>query len=83
MDSAATDVLTEYLEWKSATVARRYIRRGNSVCRSGGSEAFSRNGVRRGQRPTTVRTVLTLIYSVPTGQLKPKPLEVKVEVRAY
>ena len=57
---------------------RKQIRRGNSVRRCGGSEASSRNGVHRGGRPIAVRTVCTLMYNDPTGQLMPSPLEAKV-----
>lgn len=52
---------------------------GNSVHRSGGIEAFSRTGVYRGRRPIAVRRVCTFMYSVPSGQLTPNPLEAKVE----
>ena len=59
---------------------RTQIRRGDSVRGNGGDEAFSRNGVHRGGRPNAVRTVCTFMHSVPTGQLKPDPPEVKAEV---
>ena len=82
MDGTAMDVLMEYVGWKSATVARRYMGRGESVRGSGGDGAFSRNGD-RGGRPTTVRAVCAFTYGVPTGQLKPNPpagIEVEVWV---
>lgn len=43
MDGRAMDVVMEYVEWRSATVAHQ-IRRGNSVHRGGrgGGGAFSR-----------------------------------------
>ena len=54
--------------------------RGNGVGGSGGSEAFSRNGVHRGGRPLAARRSCTFMYRVPTGQLMPNPLEAKVEL---
>ena len=60
---------------------RTPISKGNSVQGSGESEAFSRNGVHRDQRPAAVRTGCTLVYRVPTSQLTPNPLEAKLGVR--
>ena len=59
---------------------RTQIRRRNSVRGNGGDEAFSRKGVHRGGRPTAIRAVGVFTHGVPTGQLKPSPPGVEVEV---
>ena len=46
---------------------RTQIRRGNSVRGGGRCEVFSRKGVHRGRRPTVVRSVYALAYSIPEG----------------
>ena len=81
VEYTAMEVLIEYVRGVEVRNRRTQIRWGNSVHGSGGgSEAFSRNGVPRGERPTAVRTVRTFIYSISTGQLTPNSQEAKLEV---
>ena len=56
------------------------IRRANSVRGSGGDEAFSRNGVHRGGRRTSVRAVRAFTHGVSRGQLNPNRPGVEEQV---
>ena len=66
MDGTAMEVLMEYVGWKSAAVARRYV---------GVTASAAAAGVKRSRETafieadalTVVRTVCTFVYSVPGG----------------
>ena len=79
MDGTAIDVLMEYEGRTSATVSPRYVKLPGSAAASG-MKRSRENGVHRGGRPTAVRAVCASTYSVPTGQLKPDPQGIEVDV---
>ena len=61
------DALMEYVGWRSAVVASRYV----GVGISGGVErnqAFARHGIHRCKRRSAVGGVCGIVRSVPTGQ---------------
>ena len=69
MDGTATDVLMEYVGWKSSTVARR----GNRVAAAAGVERSCATALMDADALPLSTTVCTFICSVPRGQLmKPR-----------
>ena len=82
MDGTAMSVVMEYMGWKSATVARRYVgvtaSAAAAVVKCSRETAF----IEPDALPLSERFVRSS-RSVITGQSKPDPPEIKVEVWGY
>ena len=79
MDGTAVDVVVEYVGWKSAAVARRYVGVTASAAAAGVKRSRETAFIEADALPLSEQ-FCTFVCGVPGGELKPNPLEAEAEV---